>query len=60
MANTVLIDTWGWLTLNDAGEQRHQEVAAFYRTLLKQKTLIDTTTFILDETFTLFFKRLYL
>jgi len=58
MANAILIDTWGWLTLNDAGERRHQEVAAFYRTLVAQKTLIYTTTFILDETFTLFFKRL--
>ncbi len=58
MADTVLIDTWGWLTLNDAGERRHQEVATFYRTSLKQKVLIYTTTFILDETFTLLFKRL--
>jgi predicted nucleic acid-binding protein len=58
MANAILIDTWGWLTLNDAGERRHQEVAALYRTLLAQKTIIYTTTFILDETFTLFFKRL--
>jgi uncharacterized protein len=58
MANAILIDTWGWLTLNDAGERRHQEVTAFYRNSLAQKTLIYTTTFILDETFTLFFKRL--
>lgn len=58
MTNAVLIDTWGWLTLNDAGERQHQAVANFYRTLLKQKTIIYTTTFILDETFTLFFKRL--
>jgi uncharacterized protein len=54
MANRLLIDTWGWLTLNDAGERRHPEVAAFYRTLLERKALIYTTTFILDETFTLF------
>jgi uncharacterized protein len=58
MASRLLIDTWGWLTLNDAGERRHSEVATFYRTLLAQKALIYTTTFILDETFTLFFKRL--
>ncbi|MBD1855471.1 MULTISPECIES: type II toxin-antitoxin system VapC family toxin [Leptolyngbya] len=58
MVNSILIDTWGWLTLNDAGERRHQQVATLYRTLLKQKTLIYTTTFVLDETFTLFFKRL--
>jgi hypothetical protein len=58
MASRLLIDTWGWLTLNDAGERRHLEVVTFYRTLLAQKALIYTTTFILDETFTLFFKRL--
>jgi len=58
MAESILLDTWAWLTLNDAGERQHQEVAALYRTLLKQKARIYTTTFILDETFTLFFKRL--
>jgi uncharacterized protein len=58
MTNRFLIDTWGWLTLNDAGERRHLEVVTFYRTLLAQKALIYTTTFILDETFTLFFERL--
>ncbi len=58
MSNAILIDTWGWLTLHDAGERRHQDVVAIYRTLLEQKTLIYTTTFILDETFTLLFKRL--
>ena len=58
MTDAILIDTWGWLTLNDAGERRHKEVANLYRTLLKQNTRIYTTTFILDETFTLFFKRL--
>ena len=29
-----------------------------YQTLIAEKTLIYTTTFVLDETFTLFFKRL--
>lgn len=58
MVNSILIDTWGWLTLNDAGERQHQQVASLYRSLLKQTAQIYTTTFILDETFTLFFKRL--
>jgi len=58
MTNAVFIDTWGWLTLNDAGERRHQEVAELYRTLIVQNTLCYTTSFVLDETFTLFFKRL--
>ena len=38
MTNAVLIDTWGWLTLNDAGERRHQEVADLYRILIAQNT----------------------
>lgn len=58
MIDAILIDTWGWLTLNDAGERQHPQVADLYHTLLKQNTRIYTTTFVLDETFTLFFKRL--
>ncbi|BBC22349.1 type II toxin-antitoxin system VapC family toxin [Pseudanabaena sp. ABRG5-3] len=58
MSNAIFIDTWGWLTLNDAGERRHNEVASLYRTLIADRTLIYTSTFVLDETFTLFFKRL--
>lgn len=58
MSNTIFIDTWGWLTLNDAGERRHNEVASLYRTLIADRTIIYTSTFVLDETFTLLFKRL--
>jgi uncharacterized protein len=58
MVSSVLIDTRGWLTLNDAGERQHPQVATLYRDLLKHSTQIYTTTFILDETFTLLFKRL--
>ena len=58
MTKTVFVDTWGWLTLNDSGERRHQEVADYYRLLITQNTLFYTTSFVLDETFTLFFKRL--
>lgn len=58
MNKAIFIDTWGWLTLNDAGERRHKEVATLYQSLITQKTPIYTSTFVLDETFTLFFKRL--
>jgi len=58
MNNAIFVDTWGWLTLNDAGERRHKEVANLYQTLIAQEILIYTSTFVLDETFTLFFKRL--
>jgi predicted nucleic acid-binding protein len=58
MNNAIFVDTWGWLTLNDARERRHRDVAQLYRTLIAEKSPIYTTTFVLDETFTLFFKRL--
>ena len=58
MINTIFIDTWGWLTLNDSGERRHKEVANLYQILIAERTPIYTSTFVLDETFTLFFKRL--
>ena len=58
MINAIFIDTWGWLTLNDAGERRHKEVANLYQNLIAERTPIYTSTFVLDETFTLFFKRL--
>ena len=58
MSNRILIDTWGWLTLYDAGERKHKDVADFYHSLISTKAKIYTTTFVLDETFTLFFKRL--
>jgi predicted nucleic acid-binding protein len=58
MNNAIFVDTWGWLTLNDAGQCRHRDVAQLYRTLIAEKSPIYTTTFVLDETFTLFFKRL--
>lgn len=52
MTNAVFVDTWAWLTLNDAGERRHQEVSDLYRTLIAQNRLCYTTSFVLDETFT--------
>ncbi|MDY6786041.1 MAG: PIN domain-containing protein [Cyanobacteriota bacterium] len=58
MSNAIFIDTWGWLTLNDAGERRHKEAVNLYKTAIAQKNRVYTTTFVLDETFTLFFKRL--
>jgi len=58
MSNAIFIDTWVWLTLNDAGERRHREVANLYQILIAERIPIYTSTFVLDEIFTLFFKRL--
>ncbi len=58
MDNLLFIDTWGWLTLNDKRETYHQETVEFYHNFLRQKGRFYTTDYVLDETFTLFFRRL--
>jgi len=58
MAHELFIDTWGRLTLRDRQEARHKEVKALYRDLRRQKGRIFTTDYVLDETFTLLFRRL--
>lgn len=59
MENKLFVDTWGWLTLHDKNESKHREVVNFYRSFTSKNKVIYTTDYILDETFTLFFKRLY-
>jgi uncharacterized protein len=58
MVAKLFIDTWGWLTLHDAGERQHLEARQVYQQAIVQKAWIYTTDYVLDETFTLFFKRL--
>lgn len=58
MNNCLFVDTWGWLTLNDKKETLHQETVNCYRQCLQQKWIFVTSDYVLDETFTLFFKRL--
>ncbi len=59
MENKLFIDTWGWLTLYDKMEARHQETTQFYQKFRSQNGIIYTTDYVLDETFTLLFKRVY-
>jgi predicted nucleic acid-binding protein len=54
----VFIDTWGWLTLLDKRESRHQEVVAYYRDFRFHQGLAYTSDYVLDETITLLFRRL--
>jgi predicted nucleic acid-binding protein len=54
----LLVDTWGWLSLRDRRETQHQTVTQFYRNFRTQGGQVYTTDYILDETFTLLFKRL--
>jgi predicted nucleic acid-binding protein len=58
MDNKLFLDTWRLLTLHDKRESRHQEVTVFYKSFCSQQGTIYTTDYVLDETFTLFFKRL--
>ncbi|MCV3214474.1 hypothetical protein OGM63_13285 [Plectonema radiosum NIES-515] len=58
MATKLFIDTWGWLTLHDKSERYHQETTQVYQRTIAQNGQIYTTDYILDETFTFFFRRL--
>jgi predicted nucleic acid-binding protein len=54
----VFVDTWGWLTLRDRKESQHEKVKKFYSRSRVQKAIIYTSDYVLDETITLFFRRL--
>jgi predicted nucleic acid-binding protein len=56
----LFIDTWGWLTLRDRKEYRHQEVKNSYSRFRDQKGTIYTSDYVLDETITLLYRRLSL
>jgi len=53
----VFVDTWGWLALRDKGEARHFAATTAFNRALKAGMVV-TTDFVLDETFTLLFRRL--
>ena len=54
----LFIDTWGWIVLGNKREPRHTELTEFYSSWKKQKGMSYTTDYVLDETFTLLFRRL--
>ncbi len=54
---TVFIDTWGWVNIFNRKERHHQEVSQLYRNLRQKRGIIVTTDYILDEVYTLLFKR---
>jgi len=54
----LFMDTWGWLTLRDKHESRHEEMKLFYRQFRAQNGIIYTSDYVLDETITLLFRRL--
>lgn len=54
----LFVDTWGWLNLYDKRENQHQAVLKFFERFNAQGGITYTTDYVLDETFTLLFKRL--
>ncbi len=54
----VFIDTWGWISLLSKREAKHSRVDSFYRSLRANHGLLYTTDDVLNETFTLLFRRL--
>ena len=53
----LLVDTWGWLALRDKGDAQHREAVSAFEEELRAGRVV-TTDFVLDETFTLLFRRL--
>ncbi|MEE8200533.1 MAG: PIN domain-containing protein [Candidatus Acidoferrales bacterium] len=51
----LFVDTWGWLILEDRKDPRHELAAECYRR--RSRGQIVTSNFVLDETFTLLFRR---
>ncbi len=54
----IFIDTWGWINLFNRKENRHQQVRKYYQDLRSKQASIVTTDYVLDEVYTLLFKRL--
>jgi predicted nucleic acid-binding protein len=58
VAERLIVDTWGWLSLADDREPRHREVREIVSGLTRAGGIAITTDYVLDETFTLVFRRL--
>lgn len=54
---TICIDTWGWINIFNRKEPHHHEVTEIYHNVRKTRGIIITTDYILDEVYTLLFKR---
>jgi len=53
----IFIDTWGWISLLNKREYRHEEVKKYYTEMRKKGCEFFTTNDILNETYTLLFRR---
>jgi len=59
MDDKLFVDTWGWLTLLDKKEHKHKEAVEYTETFAKLNGKAYTTDYILDETITILFMRVY-
>ena len=55
----TFIDTWGWLVLGDNKEKYHKKVREWYSSYRQNGGKILTSDYILDETYTLLFRRVH-
>jgi uncharacterized protein len=53
----LLIDTWGWLALEDSRDPSHQAASRTYAEAVRTSGNVFTTNFVLDETISLLFRR---
>lgn len=53
----LFVDTWGWLALADPKDPYHTEAVECYREYGKRVAAVVTSNFVLDESFTLLFRR---
>jgi predicted nucleic acid-binding protein len=54
---SVFIDTWGWISLFNRKERQHEQVSRLYRTVSGAAGRMITTDYVLDEVWTMLFKR---
>ncbi len=53
----LFVDTWGWLVLADRNDPLHQRAVRCYEEYSQRFGRVLTSNFVLDETFTLLFRR---
>lgn len=57
-ADRLVVNTWGWLSLADDREPRHRQVREIVSRLRRAGDTAVTTDYVVDEAFTLVFRRL--
>ena len=55
--NRVFVDTWGWITLFNRQERQYEQVSSLYKTIGCVPGSLVTTDYVLDEVWTMLFKR---